>query len=135
MALKANTSSNATELNFIGKGTIIDGNLKTESSIRIDGTLKGKLICKATLTLGENGRIDGDIQAMNAIIGGQIKGKITVAEKLVLEAKSSLVGELKAKKLIIDEGAVFDGTAEMVENTSSAPAKTPVTDIQKNIDQ
>lgn len=113
MSLKSMSNNNATELNFIGKGTVLEGNLKTESSIRIDGIIKGSIICKNTITLGENGRIDGDIEAINAIVGGRIKGKITVSEKLVLEARSSLIGELKAKKLIIDEGAVFDGTADM----------------------
>ena len=99
MALKGSGNSNTTELNFIGKGTFIDGNIKTESSIRIDGIVKGRLICKNTLTLGEHGQIEGDVEAANAIIGGKIKGKIIVGEKLVLESKSSLIGELKAKKL------------------------------------
>ena len=109
----AKDSTGTTELNFIGRGTIIDGNIKTESSIRVDGAIKGKLICKNTVTVGDGGRIEGDVQAVNAIIGGKIKGKIIVSEKLVLESKSSLVGELKAKKLIIDEGSVFEGTSDM----------------------
>ncbi len=54
-----------------------------------------------------------DVQAKNAIIGGRIEGKIKVEEKLVLETKSKLVGELKANKLIIDEGAIFEGTSNM----------------------
>jgi cytoskeletal protein CcmA (bactofilin family) len=122
VALKNSSGSNATELNFIGKGTYIEGNIKTESSLRVDGIVKGKLICKNTLTLGENGQIEGDVEASNAIIGGKIKGKIIVGDKLVLESKSSLKGELKAKKLIIDEGAVFDGTSDMGISTA-APVK------------
>jgi cytoskeletal protein CcmA (bactofilin family) len=116
-------SSTTTELNFIGRGTVIDGNIKTESSIRVDGAIKGKLICKNTVTVGDGGRIEGDIQAVNAIIGGKIKGKIIVSEKLVLESKSSLVGELKAKKLIIDEGSVFEGTSDMGVSQAPNPVK------------
>lgn len=122
MALK-DSSSTTTELNFIGRGTTIDGNIKTESSIRVDGSIKGKLICKNTVTVGAGGVIEGDIQAVNAIIGGRIKGKIIVNEKLVLESKSSLIGELKAKKLIIDEGSVFEGTSDMGVS-QSAPVKS-----------
>lgn len=122
------SSSTTTELNFIGRGTVIDGNIKTESSIRVDGAIKGKLICKNTVTVGDGGRIEGDIQAVNAIIGGKIKGKIIVSEKLVLESKSSLVGELKAKKLIIDEGSVFEGTSDMGVSQPANPVKpTPST--------
>jgi len=126
VALK-DSSSTTTELNFIGRGTIIDGNVKTESSIRIDGTIKGKLICKNTVTVGDGGRIEGDVQAVNAIIGGHIKGKIIVNEKLVLESKSSLVGELKAKKLIIDEGSVFEGTSDMGVSQTAPVKTTPAT--------
>lgn len=123
MALKG-TSENktSTELNFIGRGTVIEGEIRTESSIRIDGRVKGKLSCKNTLTVGEGGEIDGEIEAQNAIIGGKIKGKIFINEKLVLEPRSSLVGELKAKKLIIDEGAIFDGTSDMGITQSKTPA-------------
>ena len=125
MALK-DSSSTTTELNFIGRGTIIDGNIKTESSIRVDGAIKGKLICKNTVTVGDGGRIEGDVQAVNAIVGGKIKGKIIVSEKLVLESKSSLVGELKAKKLIIDEGSVFEGTSDMgVSQANAVKSPTP----------
>jgi len=120
MALKGSSASNATELNFIGKGTHIDGNIKTASSIRIDGSIKGTLICKNTVTIGENGAIEGDVEAINAIVGGRVQGRVIVSEKLVLEAKSSLTGELKAKKLIIDEGAVFEGTSSMGATSTEA---------------
>ncbi len=113
MALKNNSSNQSTELNFIGKGTHIEGNVTTSSSIRIDGSIKGTLHSKNTVTIGESGKVEGDIQAQNAIIGGQVQGSVLVMEKLVLENKSSLIGELQAKKLIIDEGAVFDGTSAM----------------------
>lgn len=127
MALKDNSNTSSTELNFLGGGTVVEGTIKTDNSVRIDGKLKGKLICKNTLTVGLNGEIDGEVQAKNAIIGGKIKGKISIAEKLVLESKSVLIGELKASKLIIDEGAVFDGTADMADKKVEAePYKKPV---------
>ncbi len=113
MAFKTSTETASSELNFIGKGTLVKGEISTESSLRVDGTVKGKIICKNTLTIGETGRVEGEIQAANAIVGGKIQGKIHVNQKLVLESKSSLIGELKASKLIIDEGAVFQGSSDM----------------------
>ena len=113
MGSKENSGTSSTELNFLGGGTVVEGTIKTDNSVRVDGKLKGKLICKNTLTVGLNGEIDGEVQAKNAIVGGKIKGKVTIVEKLVLESKSILIGELKASKLIIDEGAVFDGTSDM----------------------
>ena len=107
------TEKSSTELNFLGGGTKIEGTIHSENSVRVDGKIKGKLFCKNTLTIGLNGEVNGEIEAKNAIVGGKIKGKIYVNEKLVLESKSVLIGELRASKLIIDEGAVFEGTSDM----------------------
>lgn len=127
MALKDSSSSSSTELNFLGGGTVVEGTIRTDNSVRVDGKLKGKLICKNTLTVGINGEIDGEVQAKNAIVGGKIKGKVSIAEKLVLESKSVLIGELKASKLIIDEGAVFDGTSDMGnKKEETEPYKKPI---------
>lgn len=124
MAGKINSvETGSTELNFLGSGTKVEGTVRAENSVRIDGTLKGKLICKNTLTVGVNGVIEGEVEAQNAIIGGKINGKVKVAEKLVLEAKSKLIGELKASKLIIDEGAVFEGTSSMGGQAEMKPAE------------
>lgn len=127
-----NTTPNTTDLNLIGKGTIIEGNITTESSIRVDGGIKGKLICKNTVTVGQTGRIQGDVEAMNAIISGKVKGKIIVSEKLVLEGKASLIGELKAKKLIIDEGSIFEGTSDMGASQSTGPSKQTAAAAENN---
>ena len=114
LKIKENVPSVAsTELNFLGSSTYVEGIIKTDSSVRVDGIIKGKLVCKNTLTVGVNGQIEGEIEAKNAIIGGKINGKIKVAEKLVMESKSALMGEIKASKLIIDEGAIFEGTSKM----------------------
>jgi cytoskeletal protein CcmA (bactofilin family) len=120
--MKENPSeSSTTELNFLGGGTVVDGTIRANNSVRVDGKVKGKLICKNTLTVGINGEIEGEVEAKNAIIGGKIKGKIKVAEKLVLEAKSVLMGDLKASKLLIDEGAVFEGNSDMGKKEPIVP--------------
>ena len=128
MALKENAPESAsTELNFFGAGTVVDGTIRANNSVRIDGRVKGKLICKNTLTVGVNGEIEGEVEAKNAIIGGKIIGKIKVSEKLVLESKSVLIGDLKASKLLIDEGAVFEGNSDMgKKEQTTAEIKTTV---------
>ncbi len=114
MALKSSSSDiNGAQLNIFGKGTVVVGDVTTQSSIRIDGSIKGKVICKHTLTIGPGGSIEGEVEAENAIIGGKVKGKLFVKQKLVLESTSSMTGELRAAKLIVDEGAVFDGMSSM----------------------
>jgi cytoskeletal protein CcmA (bactofilin family) len=132
LALKdMGTESSSTELNFLGGGTMVEGTIRANNSVRVDGKIKGKLICKNTLTIGVNGEIEGDVEAKNAIIGGKIKGKIKVSEKLVLEAKSILIGDLKASKLLIDEGAVFEGTSDMGKKEPSEAETKPISNLTK----
>ena len=132
MALKENgTESSSTELNFLGGGTVVEGTIKANNSVRVDGRIKGKLICKNTLTIGVNGEIEGDVEAKNAIVGGKTKGKIKVAEKLVLESKSVLIGDLKASKLLIDEGAVFEGTSDMGKKEPAETVPKPINNLNK----
>lgn len=132
LANKENSvEASSTELNFLGGGTVVEGTIKATNSVRVDGRVKGKLICKNTLTIGVNGEIEGDVEAKNAIVGGKIKGKIKVAEKLVLEAKSVLIGDLKASKLLIDEGAVFEGTSDMGKKEPAEMESKPVPNLNK----
>ena len=134
MALKDNAAeSSSTELNFFGGGTVIDGTIRANNSVSVDGKIKGKLICKNTLTVGINGEIEGDVEAKNAIIGGKIVGKIRVTEKLVLEAKSVLIGDLKASKLFIDEGAVFEGTSDIGKKEPAEGEPKPIPNLNKPI--
>jgi cytoskeletal protein CcmA (bactofilin family) len=134
LAIKGNSlESSSTEMNLFGRGTVIEGTVRVENSIRVDGILKGKLVCKNTLTVGISGEIEGEIEAKNAIIGGKIKGKINVAEKLLLETKSSLIGELRASKLIIEEGAVFEGTSSMGVKESALHPPKPFEEIKKPV--
>ena len=122
-----NSSSevSAAELNIFGRGTVVEGDIRAESSIRVDGKLKGKLVCKHTLTIGPGGSIDGEVEAENAIVGGSVKGKLFVKQKLVLESGSSMSGELRAAKLIVDEGAMFDGTSSMGNKLEERPIPKP----------
>jgi cytoskeletal protein CcmA (bactofilin family) len=117
MALKSKDAENSikasNELNFLGVGTYVEGTVDTKGSLRIDGRVKGAVKTADTLTIGANGEVSGEVHARMAVVGGRIEGDIRVEEKLVLEANSVLVGNLKAKKLVIDDGATFQGKSDM----------------------
>jgi cytoskeletal protein CcmA (bactofilin family) len=111
------------DLNLIGVGTILEGKLKSNGSVRIDGKLIGEVHANENLFVGETGEVDGTVAARNISIGGKIKGNINAAEKLVFEAKCHVKGEIKAAKLVIDEGAIFDGKCTMTESKQSTEQK------------
>lgn len=104
-------SNNVT--NHIGVGTEIEGNILSNGDIRIDGKLKGNLDSKGKLVLGSSGLIEGEIKCKNAVIEGQINGKLNVSELLSLKASSRITGDIVTNKLAIEPGAQFTGNCKM----------------------
>ncbi|MBI4947430.1 MAG: polymer-forming cytoskeletal protein [Bacteroidetes bacterium] len=100
-------------INIIGAGTVIEGDIKSEGDIRVDGTLNGCLITKGKLVLGTTGMVEGEITCQNGDISGIITGKIKVAELLSLKATSKLSGDIITNKLSIEPGANFVGSCAM----------------------
>ncbi len=98
---------------LIGKGSVVEGTLRVESSARVDGKIKGKVYVTDTLTLGPNGVLEADVEVKRAIIGGRVKGNLKASERVELGAKAVVEGDVITKSLIIEEGAVFDGQSLM----------------------
>jgi cytoskeletal protein CcmA (bactofilin family) len=108
-------------LSLISNETTIEGKLATDGSLRIDGRVVGDVNAKAHVSVGLTGTVEGSITARNVAISGRMKGWIAAAEKLILEGKSVVRGDLKATKLVVDEGAVFDGHCVMSKPEAEHP--------------
>ena len=108
---------------FIGKGTYFEGTVKVQSSIRVDGQIKGRITTSDTLIVGKEGEVDGEVSAKNAIIGGKVRGKIHATGRVMLEAQSLFQGELQTAKLVINEGAFFDGVCSMGQGDGKSAFK------------
>ena len=110
---------------IIGKGTRIEGSMEVAQSLRIDGTFKGQLKATDTLIVGSSGELtDVSVTVKNAIIGGKVKGNITASSKVTLESSSRLEGDLTAKLLVIEEGALFTGNCRSGEDVNRPQAMT-----------
>jgi cytoskeletal protein CcmA (bactofilin family) len=101
------------ELSLVGSGTVVEGKIRTEGSIRIDGKLVGELHAKANVAVGINGVVEGNLNGKNVSLAGKVIGTVTSTEKLVLESKSVVKGDVRAARLVVDEGATFDGQCVM----------------------
>jgi len=99
--------------NQIAKGTRIQGDIKTEGVLRIDGTLIGSVESTGKLVVGPSGKIEGSIRCNSANISGEVKAKIIVKELLALQASAKLQGEITTGKLAIEPGATFSGSCSM----------------------
>ena len=103
------------ELNLVGAGTTFEGKIRTSGSLRIDGKVIGEITASQNIHVGSTGETEGTIVAKNVTVGGKVMGTITAQEKLVFESKAIVKGDIKAIKLVIDEGAMFDGKCAMSE--------------------
>ncbi|MBI5464794.1 MAG: polymer-forming cytoskeletal protein [Ignavibacteriales bacterium] len=105
------------ELNLIGQGTVIEGKIRSQGSVRVDGKVLGEVSAGESLSVGITGEIEGNVSAKNVVVGGKIRGSINAAEKIVFEGKSVIKGDIRATRLVIDEGSLFDGRVSMVEKS------------------
>lgn len=113
------------ELSLVGTKTVIEGVIRTEGSIRIDGRLVGDIIAKSNAAVGLTGSVEGNVTARNISLAGKVSGTVTAAEKLVLEAKSVMRGDIRAARLVVDEGAMFDGKCAMAGQAPAPPPPEP----------
>lgn len=110
----------AAAMTFISEGTQFLGDIKVEHDLRVEGYLKGSVNVGGMLVLGPTGKIEGEVLARSATIAGQIQGNLKGAEKIVLESKSTLFGDLHTRELVINEGAIFQGNCNMKQADAKA---------------
>ncbi|MFN3446529.1 MAG: polymer-forming cytoskeletal protein [Bacteroidia bacterium] len=104
---------NPNTLNIINSGTQILGDVNSDGDMRVDGTIKGYLTSKARLVLGPTAVIEGDVKAANIEISGEVNGNIYATELLTVKATAKISGDIVSNKLIIEAGAIFNGTSKM----------------------
>lgn len=125
-------TESSSEINLIASGTVFEGKLKTPGSIRVDGKIVGDVSAVQNISIGGSGEIDGNITAKNVTIGGKIKGLVIAQEKLLLESKAVVHGDIRTAKLVIDEGAMFDGKCSMSEKISTPHSVDIKTEARKS---
>ena len=126
------SSSSAT---LISAGTVLKGDIISETDLRIDGTIKGNIKCSAKIIIGSTGFVEGNIEGAQADVTGKVQGNITVKELLQLRGESNVIGNLSATKLQIDPTATFNGQCQMgsvaVANATKASiVQMSTTDVQ-----
>jgi len=100
----------------------IKGSIKFQKELLIDGKVEGEINSDGVLTIGENADIRGEIKTKSITVFGKVHGNITVAERCELKSKCTLQGDLKAARLVIEDGATFIGKSEVTSGT--IPAKS-----------
>ncbi len=95
--------------NVIASGTTIEGSIKANQDVRLDGTILGDASFKQKLVMGETGRVEGTVKCNESAIKGKIDGEISVNGLLHLLNTAFIKGKIRAKKMVVDEGASYSG--------------------------
>ncbi|HEV8321056.1 MAG TPA: polymer-forming cytoskeletal protein [Myxococcota bacterium] len=98
---------------IIGSSITIDGEITGEEDLVIQGTVKGKVSLKESLFVESSGTVEADIQVAAVEISGQVTGNVVASDKVELKSDGRMVGDIKAPRVLIADGAMFKGHIDM----------------------
>ncbi len=123
---KRSTENGGGSVANIGKSIAIKGDLTGNEDLVVEGKVEGKIALPDNeLTVGNNGDVSADVHAKSVVVIGKVSGNVSATEKIEVQASGSVDGDVRAPRLIIQEGAVLNGSVEMTKG--SAPAKSSPT--------
>ena len=86
-------------ISIVGPGMRVQGDCETEGTLRIEGTVQGKVQAGKAVVIGRDGVVKGDIITQDAVIGGHVTGKIIAESRLELQETSVVDGEIHARRI------------------------------------
>jgi cytoskeletal protein CcmA (bactofilin family) len=110
---------------FVGSGTVVTGEANFKALMRVDGHLSGRITSNTgTLIVGANGKVDANIEVAIAIVHGTVNGDIIATQRLELGRAAKLNGNIQTASLVIEPGALFEGTCKMIKMANAATGKS-----------
>lgn len=98
---------------MISAGTVLQGDVTSDNDLRIDGTIHGNIRCSAKIVVGPSGKVEGNLEGLQADITGKVYGNISVKELLQLRGECCVEGNIQTPKLQVDPTAIFNGKCQM----------------------
>ncbi len=105
----------------IGHDAYFQGTLTAKGSLRIDGRVDGSVVDAKFVTLGKTGKVKGDISCEVCSISGEVKGNVAAVDHIEALCGSKVDGDLRAPRIILEEGAVFNGNCSMTGTKAAKP--------------
>lgn len=122
------TATTNSTRNLLSSDVEIKGNLKFSGELTFDGKLDGEIQTDGTLNLGDGAVVNGNIAAQSVVVRGKVNGNVNAKEKIELKTKTELFGDIRASKLVVEEGVTFVGKTEVNPNkvtpTPPPPARS-----------
>lgn len=118
MARDRTTQGTAPEsvISIIGPGMKVVGDCETDGTVRIEGAVQGSVQAAKAVVVGKDGVVIGDISTQDAVISGRVEGAVIAHSRLELQASCRIDGEVHTPRLQLEEGAVLNGSVQMVKS-------------------
>ena len=117
---------------FLDKGVTLEGKLELAGTFRIDCNMKGTIVSNSTVVIGENARVEGEINGNHVVVGGRFEGVLSAKGRVEILSKGVIRGEVRSPCLVIEAGGILDGRCHMTnmeegKQTLTIPIRAPAT--------
>jgi cytoskeletal protein CcmA (bactofilin family) len=109
------------QTSILAQGCRFEGKIEVRGTLRIEGEFKGSIETPENFIVGKTGVVHAHCSVKNAVIGGQVYGNILAENKIELQSGSRLEGDIRTKRLVIDEGVIFEGNCSMGGGRGAQP--------------
>ena len=120
-------------ISIIGPGMKVVGDCTSDGTIRVEGTVEGSIRAGKAVVVGKNGFVDGDVVTQDAVVSGRVRGTLTAESRLELQTTCQIDGQVVARRMQLEEGAILNGTVQMGEK-SRAGAQGELTPLQQTLE-
>ena len=110
---KASAARSAGAQTVIGSSIVVDGEISGDEDLVVHGTVKGKISIKENLFVEGSGVLEADVETATAEVAGQVTGNIVAAQRIELKPDSKVMGDIRAPRVLIADGAMFKGSIDM----------------------
>lgn len=110
----------------LGKSVMVKGQIHSREDLTIDGEVEGTVeLLEHRLTIGPNGRVQASIKAREIIVLGTVHGDVEATDKIDIRKDAKLIGDIKTARIVIEDGAYFKGSIDIVRTDVPKLEKKP----------
>jgi len=110
----------------LGPSLSLEGKLTGEEDLLVEGRFRGEIqVPEHQVTVGSDGRIEGEVRASAIIVEGEVRGNLTATQQVLVRASGRVHGDIRAPRVALDQGCRFKGAIDMEPNSKATPADLP----------
>ena len=110
----------------IGKAVKIVGEITSREDLYVDGDVEGTIeLMEHKLTIGPNGNVHAGVKAREVVALGAIQGNVEASDRIEIRKDAKLVGDIKTARIVIEDGAYFKGSIDIVKTEPKAAPAPP----------